>query len=81
MAQKDGTAIFPREVMNRFPLLPLEEEARLNDLPLRELERIGADPELAEGPTITGRTCGTCTGPAVLRGLPVLWCDTIQHTS
>jgi uncharacterized protein YbgA (DUF1722 family) len=28
--------MFPREVMNRFPLLPLEEEGRLNDMPLRE---------------------------------------------
>ncbi|MFN2242926.1 MAG: hypothetical protein ACK2U2_11610 [Anaerolineae bacterium] len=36
MAQRNGTGMFPREVMNRFPLLPLEEEGRLNDLPLRE---------------------------------------------
>jgi hypothetical protein len=28
--------MFPREVMNRFPLLPREEEDRLNDMPLRE---------------------------------------------
>jgi uncharacterized protein YbgA (DUF1722 family) len=36
--------MFPREVMNRFPLLPLEEEGRLNDLPLREnfIERVFA---------------------------------------
>jgi uncharacterized protein YbgA (DUF1722 family) len=36
--------MFPREVMNRFPLLPLEEEGRLNDMPLREnsIERIFA---------------------------------------
>ena len=42
MAQRNGTGIFPREVMNRFPLLPLEEEGRLNDLPLREnfIERV-----------------------------------------
>jgi hypothetical protein len=28
--------------MNRFPLLPLEEEGRLNDMPLREnfIERV-----------------------------------------
>jgi len=34
--------MFPREVMNRFPLLPLEEEGRLNDMPLREncVERV-----------------------------------------
>ena len=42
MAQRNGTGMFPREVMNRFPLLPLEEEGRLNDLPLREnfVERV-----------------------------------------
>ncbi len=42
MAQKNGTGMFPREVMNRFPLLPLEEEGRLNDMPLREnfIERV-----------------------------------------
>ena len=36
--------MFPREVMRRFPLLPLEEESRLNDLPLREnfIERVSA---------------------------------------
>ena len=35
---------FPREVMNRFPLLPLEEEGRLNEMPLREnfIERVFA---------------------------------------
>jgi hypothetical protein len=31
-----GTGPFPREVMNCCLLLPLEEEGRLNDLPLRE---------------------------------------------
>jgi hypothetical protein len=36
MAQRNGTGMFPREVMNRFPLLPLEEEGRLNDTPLCE---------------------------------------------
>jgi hypothetical protein len=42
MAQRNGTGIYPREVMNRFPLLPLEEEGRLNDMPLREnfIERV-----------------------------------------
>ena len=29
IAQRNGTGMFPREVMNRFPLLPLEEEGRL----------------------------------------------------
>ncbi len=28
--------MFPGELMNRFPLLPLEEEGRPNDVPLRE---------------------------------------------
>ncbi len=44
MAQRDGTGIFPRELMNRFPLLPVEEEGRLNDMPLREnfIERVFA---------------------------------------
>jgi hypothetical protein len=44
MAQRNGTGMFPREVMNRFPLLPLDEEGRLNDLPLREnfIERVFA---------------------------------------
>jgi hypothetical protein len=42
MAQRHGTGLFPREVMNRIPLLPLEEEGRLNDMPLREnfIERV-----------------------------------------
>ena len=40
----NGTGMFPREVMNRFPLLPLEEEGRLNDMGLREnfIERVFA---------------------------------------
>jgi uncharacterized protein YbgA (DUF1722 family) len=44
MAARTGTGLFPRELMRRFPLLPLEEEGRLNDLPLREsfIERIFA---------------------------------------
>lgn len=42
--ERKGTGIFPREVMRRFPLLPLEEEGRLNDMPLREnfIERVFA---------------------------------------
>ena len=42
IAQRNGTGMFPRAVMNRFPLLPLEEEGRLNDMPLREnfIERV-----------------------------------------
>ena len=36
MPSRTGTGIFPREVMKRFPLLPLEEEGRLHDMHLRE---------------------------------------------
>ena len=46
MAKRDGTGMFPREVMSRFPLLPLPagEEGRLSDMPLREnfIERVFA---------------------------------------
>jgi uncharacterized protein YbgA (DUF1722 family)/uncharacterized protein YbbK (DUF523 family) len=44
MAQRNGMGIFPRELMNRLPLLPIEEEGRLNDMPLREnfIERVFA---------------------------------------
>jgi uncharacterized protein YbgA (DUF1722 family) len=44
MAQRNGTGMFPRQVIDRFPLLPLEEEGRLNDMPLREnfIERVFA---------------------------------------
>ena len=44
MAQRNGTGIFPGALMNRFPLLPIEEEGRLNDMPLREnfVERVFA---------------------------------------
>ena len=44
MAQRNGTGIFPGALMNRFPLLPIEEEGRLNDMPLREnfIERVFA---------------------------------------
>jgi hypothetical protein len=36
MAQRNGTGMFPREVMDQFPLLPLEEGGWLNDMALRE---------------------------------------------
>jgi hypothetical protein len=60
MARRNGTGMFPCEVMKRFPLLPLEEEGRLNDLPLREnfIERVFAyyrwAEMLAEEPTPGG---------------------------
>jgi hypothetical protein len=58
MAQRNGTGMFPREVMKCFPLLPLEE-GRLNDMPLREnfIERVVVYPELVAGPTIAGPEC------------------------
>jgi len=34
--RRAGRGIFAREVLNRFPLLPLEEEGRLHDMHLRE---------------------------------------------
>jgi uncharacterized protein YbgA (DUF1722 family)/uncharacterized protein YbbK (DUF523 family) len=42
MPRRIGTGIFPREVTNRLPLLPLEEEGRLHDMRLREnfIERV-----------------------------------------
>ena len=44
IAQRNDTGMFPRAVMNRSPLLPLEEEGRLHDMPLREnfIERVFA---------------------------------------
>ena len=42
MASKTGVGIFARALLDRFPLLPVEEEGRLHDLPLREnfVERV-----------------------------------------
>ena len=39
---KDGVGVFARALMERFPGLPIEEEGRLHDLPLREnfVERV-----------------------------------------
>jgi uncharacterized protein YbgA (DUF1722 family) len=39
---KDGVGVFARALMDRLPLLPVEEEGRLHDLPLREnfVERV-----------------------------------------
>jgi hypothetical protein len=44
MAARTGTDIFPRAIMKRFPLLPLEEEGRRNDMLLRKnfIERVFA---------------------------------------
>jgi len=36
MPSKTGVGIFARALLDRFPLLPVEEEGRLHDLPLRE---------------------------------------------
>jgi uncharacterized protein YbgA (DUF1722 family)/uncharacterized protein YbbK (DUF523 family) len=42
MAVKNGRGLFAAAVANNFPLLPMEEEGRLNDPPLREnfIERV-----------------------------------------
>jgi len=70
--------MFPREVINRFPLLPLEEEGRLNDMPLREnlIERVLAA-QLCRGQTARphGRRCWTRSPH------PAVWSNSIQHTS
>lgn len=43
-ARKEGVGLFARSLMQRHPLLPIEEEGRLNDAPLREnfIERVFA---------------------------------------
>jgi uncharacterized protein YbgA (DUF1722 family)/uncharacterized protein YbbK (DUF523 family) len=42
MPIRDGQGVFARAVVDRFPLLPVEEEGRLNDLSVREnfMERV-----------------------------------------
>ena len=42
MPSKTGVGIYAGALMDRFPLLPVEEEGRLHDLPLREnfVERV-----------------------------------------
>jgi hypothetical protein len=87
MAQRNGTGMFPREVMNRFPLLPLEEEGRLNDLPLREnfIERVFAyyrwtqmlDKEPTPGGLVTFHTahkltCEICSVSRAMAHSPIL---------
>ncbi|MBM4383569.1 MAG: DUF1722 domain-containing protein [Deltaproteobacteria bacterium] len=43
-ARRDGSGMFAEELLRRFPTLPVEEEGRLNDAPLREnwIERVFA---------------------------------------
>lgn len=36
MPQKHGVGLYARQLMDRFPLLPIEEEGRLNDAKLRD---------------------------------------------
>ena len=36
MPERSGTGLFAREIMNAHPLLPVEDEGRLNDADLRE---------------------------------------------
>jgi hypothetical protein len=54
-----------RSCRSRFPLLPLEEEGRLNDMPLREnfIERVFVCRKGATGPTGTGRAQWLGTTP------------------
>jgi len=61
--------MFPLEVVlkprqmrlqpNAFPLLPQEEDGRLNDMPFCEniIERVGVYPEPVERPTTAGPAC------------------------
>jgi len=37
MAEGTGTGMFPRALMERFLLLPIEEDGWLNDMPLRSM--------------------------------------------
>jgi uncharacterized protein YbgA (DUF1722 family)/uncharacterized protein YbbK (DUF523 family) len=59
-AQKVGSGLFAAAFAARFPLLPMEEEGRLNDAPIREnfIERIFSHRRwkdfLAEKPTVGG---------------------------
>ncbi|MBV5338887.1 MAG: DUF523 and DUF1722 domain-containing protein [Deltaproteobacteria bacterium] len=59
-AQKVGSGLFAAAFAARFPLLPMEEEGRLNDAPIREnfIERIFSYRRwkdfLAEKPTVGG---------------------------
>ncbi len=60
MAKRDGRGLFAAALMRRLPLLPVEEEGRLNDPPLREnfIERIFAYRRLRDlfaGRWTTGR--------------------------
>ena len=60
MPSHGGRGLFAHRLMKRFPLLPVEEEGRLNDLPLREnfIERLFVHERwrrlLAEDPTPRG---------------------------
>ncbi len=60
MPNRDGSGLFAKALMDRQPLFPVEEEGRLNDLPLREnfIERMFAcyrwKKLLAENPTPGG---------------------------
>lgn len=44
MPRRDGRGLFAAELLDAFPLLPVEEEGRLHDIPLREnfVERVFA---------------------------------------
>ncbi|MCX6557604.1 MAG: DUF523 and DUF1722 domain-containing protein [Candidatus Aminicenantes bacterium] len=60
MAEKNGVGIFARALMERLPLLPVEEEGRLQDIQLREnfIVRVFAYRrwrELVDGAAAAGR--------------------------
>ena len=77
MAQRNVTGMFPRAIMERFPLLPLEEEGRLNDMPLREnfVGQVLPVAEGATGPTTAGPGCWT------RRRRPAVSSSSTPHTS
>lgn len=58
VAAKNGRGLFAAAVARKFPLLPMEEEGRLNDLPIREnfIERVFSYRRwkdfLADNPTV-----------------------------
>lgn len=58
VAAKNGSGLFAAAMARKFPLLPMEEEGRLNDMPIREnfIERVFSYRRwkdfLAESPTV-----------------------------
>jgi uncharacterized protein YbgA (DUF1722 family) len=70
-AQKVGSGLFATGMARRFPLLPMEEEGRLNDAPIREnfIERIFSYrrwKDFLEGTPTVGRLVEFHTGQKLL---------------